>query len=684
MLRKNLSLLFTLLSVALSAKADPTVTSKNTVLPDAPRVLFSAAATNIGIFGGDAMLPLMGNKNQFIYADMMGDYGTNDTYLLSPGGGYRGIVSNQIVGAYFFADYEKTDLGANFWVMSPGIEWMNAHWDAHLNGYFPTETKKQAGDQVFASSLGYDDYVVFEDNTHNQYDMLVTPYSVIGNGADAEIGYSFASFKNLRSRAYLGMYYYQPPASDGVDDIGGVTGGFEQPLTENLSLALFNSYDQVSNYTVGVSLTATFGQDSTVFSNNIHDRMLDPVQRHVGIIGTGAGTYDQQSLQADDMALQYDNVYFLAPHTQGNGDGTYGNAAELTQATLDTTNQESPDGARFYLQGGTDGVYEINSTTAPDQIPSLYGEYGLSVYNNQNFYGRTADYTAAAESDAQPQIEVDGLNYSGFVMTDTENTFSDLTIYGGPSTSYGEGFNVYDNSTLTLNNVNISGMGTGVSAENTSDDTLTVNVSHSTINDNEGNGIAFLNNFQYGTMGDGVLNMSDSQINNNISGVAAENDADGTLSMNIENTIITGNDQNGVFAGNNLYTRGTGSGVFTVNITNSSIDGNGIPNLGSNVGLLSNNPGTLTFTAINTTMNDGYVGLSVINMGPSNSIINVSDLSGSSISNNTNAGIYAQATAAGSSTTINYTGATIDGNGTDLVDASFNSGVITWIPTAPQ
>ena len=136
MLRKTLyrrsiiSLLLVLITQA-ACSADKT----STPFPEMGRFTLSAvgaeagtaAGGGIGIFGGDVMQPVYGNDNGFLFTDFMGDWATGNTFLLSPGLGYRQVVNNQIWGAYFFGDNEKVSLGKNFWSLSPGIEWMTPH-----------------------------------------------------------------------------------------------------------------------------------------------------------------------------------------------------------------------------------------------------------------------------------------------------------------------------------------------------------------------------------------------------------------------------------------------------------------------------------------------------------------------------------------------------------------------------
>ncbi len=719
-------------------------------LPKTGRVLASGAvASDVKTLGGDGMLPVYGHADNFAYADFMGDYGTDDTYLISPGLGYRTVLNNQIVGGYFFGDYERTSLGANFWVLSPGIEWMNTHWDAHVNGYFPTETQEQTGNTVFQSTIGNYDSVAFVEGTHDQYDMLVAPYAVIGNGIDAEVGYGFAELSGLRSRVYVGGYYYGATNSyEDLKDITGVTAGFEQPISKNLSLSLFNSYDNVNDYVVGVSLTATFGQDSTVFSNNINDRLLDPVERHVGIINTGAGNYDQRGYEDAGMALQYNDVYFMEPTenvdlmattSTTTPDGTYGNPMQLTQDSLDQINTESADGAHIYLQGGENAVYQVNASTATgegvtDNEGSIYT--GLEVYDGQDFYGKTADYTGLATGSDIPEIQADGANgYSGFITQGGENTFNSLSIteYSTSNTNVSPTSNAGivainngdNNLTLNIDGIDITGMDAyGLYVENNDAGTMNINANAAQFN---GNGIynsdsgsanaygfgMYAENNSTGTMninaeaaqfnGNGIYNSDSGSANAYGFGMYAENNSTGTMNINAEAAQFNGNGiANSDTGSANAYGYGMAAanystGTMNINTEAAQFNGNGIAN-SSDTGVANaygfgmvaenNSTGTIKINAEAAQFNGngiansydtgsafarGY-GMYAANYSTGTMTIN---LKNATFENNTSYGIYGSSET-DNTTNIDYTGANFSGNGAETNQTTEDR--INWTP----
>lgn len=645
------------MAASTSASITPDITSESSFRPG--RLTLSDIQTNTNIVSADTMIPLWTERGEMIFSDFMGSYGSNDTYVLSPGGGFRKIIKNQIIGAYFFGDYSKMSLNENFWTLNPGVEWMNTRWDAHLNGYFPTATSKQISDSVFASTTGDERYITFEAGTHNQYDKLVQTYDVIGNGVDTEIGYSFAGQNNYRSRVYLGGYYYD--SSKNLNNIEGATAGFEQPLTKNLSISVFNSYDNLNHYLVGAGLTLTFGDDSTLFTNHIEDRLLAPVERHIGIVGTGSGFYDQMAeteTTSDNgnpnfpgLHLQYNNVYFISPN--GTGNGTYDSPMPLTQTSVDTIYSEMPNSSRIYIQGNS--TYTINNTTAPNTFNAPSNGYnptavyqGLIIHNNQNLYGRSSDYKTTAQGSERPLIDVK--TNTGFILNNGDNALNNLQITTSTADQGIVYFDTNGNYTFSVVNSSISGF----------------------VASGSSNGLLIENTKQNGAIN---VYLTDSNFNNNTTGVTInQTSSPGQVTLNAQNSTFNSNTTYGIA----LYQYNS-LGNLTVNLNNSQFNNNTL------YGLNYNSGATMNLTAINSQFNNnGQDGLVILSSGDltlaatgsqfnnnggtglfllassSQSVFNITNLSGSSFNNNTDYGIYMSSTA---NININLAGTTITGNG---------------------
>jgi hypothetical protein len=273
--------------------------------------------------------------------------------------------------------------------------------------------------------------------------------------------------------------------------------------------------------------------------------------------------------------VEYNNVFFLAPN--GVGNGTYGNPMPLSQTSFDAINSQSPNSARLYMQGGSGAVYDVNTSNTGTYIDPVQNvtAYGLLLYNGQDLYGRSANYTAPAKSDGRPIVSIDGnaavQGVNGFIIQSGENTFSDLAITASTTNTttyptYGIGAIMSSGATAdaTVNviNTSVTSLNTGFYAGNDSTTkSLTINTSNSSFNSNT-NTLTTNNNNLAGA-----------------NGLYATNNSSGNLTINATGTSFSDNTNSGVFAGgyntaNGLYATNKSSGNLTINATDSSFNNN--------------------------------------------------------------------------------------------------------------
>jgi len=439
----------------------------------------NSASSGIGVFGGDAMLPLYGNDNGFLYGDFGGDGGTDSTWLVSPGLGVRYVRSNNLAGLFLFGDYQEVSLNQKFWVLNPGFEWMTPHWDAHLNGYFPTSNTEQNGARDFASNLGDYNQVTFVG--HDQYDQYATPVAFIGDGFDSEIGYSFPYKNKLRARAYIGDYFYFTAANVlNVNQIRGVSGGVNLALSRYTNIGISDSYDNLNKNTVGLTVSFSLGNDDNEYSTDVHSRLLAPITRHVGIVNTGAGEYAQNGLtDLGPETLQFSNIWFFDGSSSSSDAADTISSAQctaehpcaaslLTSSSLNDINAIEA-GARIYLAGG--------ATYSP-------GASGLTVLSGQSIWGRTANFTQAASGSARPTIDTT-------LLLDGSNTADSLQINGATDAGYQAGIDIESSATGTIaisnDAVTSTVNGAALNAIGVYDDSAaTVNITDSTITAEQG------------------------------------------------------------------------------------------------------------------------------------------------------------------------------------------------------
>lgn len=392
------------------------------ILPLNPRIIGDLSTNRIGIADGDLLLPLYGNNSQILYFNTQDNYGSDNSWLSSMGVGIRSVMNDQLLGAYIFGDRDSDGDGSQFWVVNPGLEFMRGHWDAHINGYFPTNDKKQLTNLNFGNQFGIYDFVRFQQ--HSEFDHLFGKYSVVGNGVDSEIGYSLP-IRGNRGRVFLGSYYYIPPD---VSKLCGMEGGLEIPLNQHISVRLSASHDNILGTQGRLGLRLELGGITQQADHNIQQRILDPVIRHEGTLGTASGIISQQKLlNSGHEALVSNNIWFFAPGTATinsvtAADCTYEHPCVGINTNITNSINNIQQGAWLYLAPGN----YINS--------ALGNGYNLNA--GQSIFGRTQNYVQLAQGSQRALLnDTLFLNGNNLVTNLQVNGQSDSINAFGPNPS---------------------------------------------------------------------------------------------------------------------------------------------------------------------------------------------------------------------------------------------------------
>lgn len=430
-----------------------------TTAPDLGRFTGNTlVSNNIGVFGGDIMQPMLGNNNGFVYGDVNGDGATNDSWLISPGLGFRNLANNVIYGMYAYGDYQQTNIGGHLWVINPGVEIMTPRWDAHLNAYIAPNRAVPNGATVFADTLGIDQGILPSGNTLE--DTQVNPLAVFGNGLDADLGYSFPYKNNLRARVSLGGYNYQVPSGflSTSHNVLGITGGVKLALSPAIAVAVNDSYDNVFNNIAGLSLSYSFGNEDNdnLYSDDVSDRLLAPNIRHVGIIQTGAGQMPQQNYELANggaEAVQFTNVFYFVPTLPASTSQIAG-AGGLGAIGLGQCTAQNPCGNSALNQTTIDDLY-ADPQTANAKFFLSTGTFdatgGLTFHEGQGIYGWNTGFTSEASGTSRPlldnSIDLDGGN----------NILKNIQIDGKetPVNNYGLSIDSTATGSIDIENTNI-------------------------------------------------------------------------------------------------------------------------------------------------------------------------------------------------------------------------------------
>lgn len=286
----------------------------------------------------DMMFPLFGQAQSFFHLNPQGLLHDGDEYTLSLGGGFRHLTERAgILGAYVFGDYNHSLHGNGFWFVSPGVERLGKVIDFSANLYIPASEQRKNLVAGPGESLSIYDYITFAG--HSQYDRVLRTFESTGTGADAEIGFRIAMMNN--PKLYVGGYYFDP--KDASEKTKGVAARLEAPLTEQLTLVLSDSYDNVQHNTAKLGLQYAFGgrKNSRNFTGNLRERMVDPIHRNL-VATSGPSNTGQPIVQTDNKpeeeVLVKDHIAFFDRNSQqqGQGDGTYERPfTDMTQGNCD-------------------------------------------------------------------------------------------------------------------------------------------------------------------------------------------------------------------------------------------------------------------------------------------------------------------------------------------------------------
>lgn len=390
---------FLLTQPALAAKS-----SSNTAFPLKPRTILDGTVTTAGasFAEGDVMIPLYGSTDAMLFADVTGSAVTNSGWYGSLGAGYRQIYGNYLSGAYVFGDYSRTTNGNGFWVLNPGVEMFSASWDTRINGYIPMSNSVVVnGPTVAGNVIGISKNVTF--NNHQQYDHLYGLFEEMGQGLDTEVGYTFERANH--TRVFGGAYFFNFNQAQ-PNNMNGAIAGVEMPVNKNITLVMRDSYDNVQKNTFAFTVRFTAAGMDKSGPNDVHNRMLDRIDRHLATLGTGIAIPAQRQFgDTGERILFRDNIAFFNP---GGSTSTTLTADSCTfehpcsptifnQTTVNTLNTVLPN-TNFYL-APAQYLRAAPALALPHAHMLLAAEPAnpnmITVNNGQSIFGRTDDFKIA-------------------------------------------------------------------------------------------------------------------------------------------------------------------------------------------------------------------------------------------------------------------------------------------------
>jgi hypothetical protein len=362
---------------------------------------FTLNTSNVyrGAFSVDGMIPVFGDETGHFYADVQATGGTNAgtagssarlkvatstlQAVSSLGLGYRWMQGDfGAFGSYVFGEYFYNP-GIDFFVVSPGLEFLSYNWDVHINGYFPVGHQSWI-DTDWASHFGMSNP---QFSGHTMIEDQLMRYLSPSHGGD----FKFNVRMTNDWRASLGGYYFSSKDEfSATPSIKGVATGLTYWINNYCNLTLNYSYDNFYHNLIAVGVGFRVGGTSNPLDDVelLAQRMVDPVERHVFSLGRGVVLPLQAQFKKVGRGVSQDNIFFFnqsvsdtTPVTQME-QCTYEHPCGPQQFNQDTVDaiDKFRDQAQLYFNGGT---YFAEGSGPGNR---------LHLYPNQTISSRSADY----------------------------------------------------------------------------------------------------------------------------------------------------------------------------------------------------------------------------------------------------------------------------------------------------
>ena len=377
---------------------------------------------------GLAFIPLYGDQENLLFADLRGTWSDQQTAEGNWGVGFRHLTSSQwIYGGYAFYDLRHSRFNNNFSQATIGLELMNVDWDFRVNGYIPeTTTKAAAGaTQVSVSGGG----LVVNAGQEKAY-----------YGSDFEVGYLFGDWNNgdMELRGYAGGYYFDRSGT-GFNEIAGPRVRTELRLYDlsflgngsRLVAGAQYQYDDVrgSQGSALLQVRIPIGGSRRKLCR-IHRRMLNPIVRDIDVVSKAAAS------GADEGAIIALNDQLITGVTVVDA-----NTMNVRQTVLNAPNAPG----EIVVFDGSQGDIIVDNTIRLQEgqfaggVFEVYGENSgtRALYGNRaNIVGMSSDAPTDTDSDVARGFEANNIFriQSGSILTG-------LSIQNGGSGILGRGVN---------------------------------------------------------------------------------------------------------------------------------------------------------------------------------------------------------------------------------------------------
>lgn len=145
--------------------------------------------------------PILQSKDSLLFANVLAQYDDHDSRGLNLGLGYRRLYDGWIIGGWGYADWYKKPSGNDFIQFNFGVEALSDKWDYRFNAYIPANNAERLRDRDFV------------ETTASTIAVRLGEERAL-SGADIEVGYRVPLFDE--TRIYFGGFHYDASDFDGL------------------------------------------------------------------------------------------------------------------------------------------------------------------------------------------------------------------------------------------------------------------------------------------------------------------------------------------------------------------------------------------------------------------------------------------------------------------------------------
>jgi len=414
--------------------------------------------------GVEALLPIRQDGNGLLFADIKGHLESDDSNEFNLGLGHRQLTGDGkwALGLYGAWDHRRSDLGNRYNQLTVGAEARGEKYDLRLNYYHPITNKKLQG-------LGAPQFAGFGVFRNGIYEEAM-------HGFDVEAGMLLPVSERVETRLYLAGYSFK--GADVAPEANGARLRVEARVNQNMAFGASTQHDKVFGTANYVEFRYTFGKTPKPSNRTVTERMAEPWTRDIDVVVSKP----TESTNLGDAQQTPDSAVHVNSAAAAGGDGSFEHPYNSVAAC---------EAAKCFENAAGVGSYNLIRLWQGSSLATPYTRFN-GLKDGQTLWGQGIDiYSGRVQAGLYPVIDSSGgagvTLYSGGTLG---NSVKGVSISGSGNGIVGN--NTWGTVNIQGNNINMAGVGIGLSnsISNATPRTQNVSIANNTITSVSGEGAA--------------------------------------------------------------------------------------------------------------------------------------------------------------------------------------------------